>query len=95
MAKSEPAPEPAPEAEVQPAAEPAPVFPPDPEPAPAEPGSDALYDWSRHLPDPEVEEKPALPTHKDDLVALAIDRGHPSYTAWALTVPELKTLLEN
>ena len=45
-------------------------------------------------------EKPAppkepLPSHKDDLVALAIDRGVPSYVAWAMTVPELTKRLES
>lgn len=34
-------------------------------------------------------EKPKLPTLKEDLVALAISRGIASYTAWAMTVPEL------
>lgn len=38
---------------------------------------------------PKAAEKPQLPDHKDDLVALAISRGIPSYEAWALTVPEL------
>jgi hypothetical protein len=39
--------------------------------------------------------KPApLPTHKDDLVALAIARGVPSYEAWDKTVPELTDLLK-
>jgi hypothetical protein len=39
--------------------------------------------------------KPApLPTHKDDLVALAIHRGVPSYEAWAMTVDDLKSKLE-
>lgn len=40
--------------------------------------------------------KPAedKPVHKDDLVAEAIDRGAKSYEAWAMTVPELKKLLE-
>lgn len=33
--------------------------------------------------------KPKLPTLKEDLVALAISRGIASYTAWAMTVPEL------
>jgi hypothetical protein len=35
-----------------------------------------------------------LPTHKADLVALAIDHGVPSYQAWAMTVPELTKRLE-
>jgi hypothetical protein len=34
------------------------------------------------------------PVHKDDLVAAAIERGVPSYEAWAMTVPELKKKLE-
>jgi hypothetical protein len=42
-------------------------------------------------PDQADEEKPL---HKDDLVALAIDRGKPSYEAWAMTVPDLKKWLE-
>lgn len=44
-------------------------------------------------PAPEDESEP-LPVHKDDLVAVAIDRGIPSYKAWAMTVPELKKQLE-
>jgi hypothetical protein len=44
-------------------------------------------------PVPEDEAEP-LPTHKDDLAALAIERGVPSYEAWAMTVPELKKMLE-
>lgn len=36
-----------------------------------------------------------LPTHKDELVALAIARGVPSYEAWDLTVAELKKKLES
>lgn len=40
-------------------------------------------------------EADALPTHKDDLVALAIERGIPSYEAWALTIPELTQKLES
>lgn len=36
-----------------------------------------------------------LPSHKDDLVALAIDRGIPSYEAWAMTIPELTEKLES
>lgn len=43
-------------------------------------------------PAPEPER---LPAHKPDLVALAIDRGVPSYEAWAMTVPELTTKLES
>ena len=39
------------------------------------------------------EEEP-LPTHKPDLVVLAIDRGVPSYEAWAMTVPELTAKLK-
>lgn len=35
-----------------------------------------------------------LPTHKDDLAALAIAHGIPSYEAWAMTVPELTDKLE-
>lgn len=35
-----------------------------------------------------------LPTTKPELAALAIDRGIPSYEAWAMTVPELKKKLE-
>lgn len=31
---------------------------------------------------------------KDELVAQAIDRGVPSYEAWAMTVPELTKKLE-
>jgi hypothetical protein len=38
--------------------------------------------------------KPDLPDHKDDLAALAITRGVPSYEAWAMTVPELTKMLE-
>jgi hypothetical protein len=38
---------------------------------------------------PAAPSKADLPAHKDDLVALAITRGVPSYEAWALTVPEL------
>lgn len=34
-------------------------------------------------------ERDPLPTHKDDLVALAIERGIPSYEAWDMTVPDL------
>lgn len=42
---------------------------------------------------PEAEEpKPRL---KPDLVAEAIDRGIPSYVAWAMTVPELAERLES
>ena len=47
--------------------------------------------------EPEVEPAPEaepLPTHKDDLVALAIGRNVPSYEAWALTVSELTDLLK-
>lgn len=36
----------------------------------------------------------SLPTHKDDLAALAIERGTPSYVAWAMTVPELTDKLK-
>lgn len=46
----------------------------------------------------DVPEQPAeepLPAHKDDLAALAIERGVPSYVAWAMTVPELKKKLES
>lgn len=42
----------------------------------------------------EPDEAESLPTHKDDLVALAIERGKPSYEAWAMTVPDLKKWLE-
>jgi hypothetical protein len=36
-----------------------------------------------------------LPTHKDDLAWLAIERhGIPSYEAWDMTVPELTAKLE-
>jgi hypothetical protein len=45
--------------------------------------------------EPDQPEEESLPTHKDDLVALAIDRGIPSYVAWNLTVPELKKKLED
>jgi hypothetical protein len=39
--------------------------------------------------------KEPLPTHKDDLAWLAIERhGIPSYEAWAMTVPELTEKLE-
>jgi hypothetical protein len=37
----------------------------------------------------EQEKKPKPPT-KDELVATAIERGVPSYEAWAMTVDELK-----
>jgi hypothetical protein len=43
---------------------------------------------------PEEEQGEPLPTHKDDLVALAIERNVPSYKAWAMTVPELTKLLK-
>lgn len=43
--------------------------------------------------DEESEPEP-LPTHKPDLVALAIDRGVPSYEAWAMTVPDLTAKLK-
>jgi hypothetical protein len=33
------------------------------------------------------------PLHKDDLVALAIEAGVPSYEAWAMTVPDLRKKL--
>jgi hypothetical protein len=39
-------------------------------------------------------EEEALPTHKDELVALAIARKVPSYEAWAMTVPELTAKLK-
>lgn len=39
-------------------------------------------------------EEEALPTHKDELVALAIERKVPSYEAWAMTVPELTAKLK-
>lgn len=44
--------------------------------------------------EPEPEREP-LPAHKDDLVALAIERGIPSYEAWDMTVPELTKKLES
>ena len=34
-----------------------------------------------------------LPDHKDDLAALAITHGVPSYEAWAMTVDDLRDLL--
>lgn len=59
-----------------------------PEPAEEAPAAEAVFEA--------VEEQPApLPAHKDDLVALAIDRGIPSYEAWNLTVPELTKRLES
>lgn len=39
------------------------------------------------------EEEP-LPTHKSDLVNLAIGRKIPSYEAWAMTVDELRAKLK-
>lgn len=53
--------------------------------APLEESADAA-------PEPAVD---PLPAHKPDLVALAIDRGVPSYEAWDLTVPELTKRLES
>lgn len=44
--------------------------------------------------DDEPQREP-LPSHKDELVAVAIDRGIPSYEAWAMTVPELTKRLES
>lgn len=46
-------------------------------------------------PADEAPERDPLPTHKDELVALAIARGVPSYEAWDLTVAELKKKLES
>jgi hypothetical protein len=43
----------------------------------------------------EAAEAEPLPAHKDDLVALAIERGIPSYEAWDMTVPQLKKRLES
>lgn len=42
-----------------------------------------------------AEEGEQLPTHKADLVALAIDRGIPSYEAWDMTVKQLTKRLES
>ncbi|HEY1180250.1 MAG TPA: hypothetical protein VGF17_29180 [Phytomonospora sp.] len=42
---------------------------------------------------PATEAEP-LPDHKEDLVAVAISRGIPSYEAWAMTVPELTDTLK-
>ncbi len=56
-----------------------------PDPAPA-----VLED-----PAPAAEEGEQLPTHKADLVALAIDRGIPSYEAWDMTVKQLTKRLES
>lgn len=38
----------------------------------------------------EQDKKQTKPPTKDELVAQAIDRGVPSYEAWAMTVDELK-----
>lgn len=43
---------------------------------------------------PVEDEAEPLPAHKDDLVALAIERGIASYKAWDMTVPELRKTLE-
>jgi hypothetical protein len=43
----------------------------------------------------EVEEPEPLPTHKPDLVALAIEHGVPSYEAWDMTVKQLTKRLES
>lgn len=52
--------------------------------------TDSMLEQAESAPESEP-----LPSHKDDLVALAIDRGIPSYEAWDMTVPELTARLES
>jgi hypothetical protein len=84
---TEPDPTPQPETQPEPAVTP---------PAPAHQESHTLTaDWMDDQPPeaPQAEPEP-LPTHKDDLVAVAIDRGVPSYEAWDMTVPQLTKRLK-
>jgi hypothetical protein len=67
------------------------------ESTPAAPAAPMLVDVPVELPDvtpdPQPDDgRPAADAHKPDWVAWAIDRGVPSYEAWAMTLPELKKL---
>ena len=62
--------------------------------APETPQADEPEVAAEVIADDEPERAP-LPGHKDDLVALASDRGIPSYEAWDMTVPELTKKLES
>lgn len=66
-------------------------MPKEPSPKP----DDAPVAASDEAPIVAADEPEPLPGHKDELVAVAIDRGIPSYEAWGMTVPELTKRLES